>query len=57
MAKALSNLATFLQKFFRAREENVNAAEVSKAYKILRDGQVLIIRGEKTYTVTGMEVR
>lgn len=37
--------------------EHVNAAEVSKAYKVLRDGQVLIIRGDKTYTVTGMEVR
>jgi hypothetical protein len=25
--------------------------------KILRDGQLLIIRGDKTYTITGTEVR
>lgn len=48
---------TNIQKRDHTPIENVNAAEVSKAYKILRDGQVLIIRGEKTYTVTGMEVR
>lgn len=48
---------TDIQKRDHTPIENVNAAEVSKAYKILRDGQVLIIRGEKTYTVTGMEVR
>ena len=28
-----------------------------KASKILRDGQIFILRGDKTYTVTGQEVR
>ena len=27
------------------------------AQKLLRDGQLLILRGDKTYTVTGQEVR
>lgn len=26
-------------------------------HKVVRDGQVLIIRGDKTYTATGIEVR
>ncbi|MBQ4017995.1 MAG: fibronectin type III domain-containing protein, partial [Paludibacteraceae bacterium] len=26
-------------------------------HKILRDGQILILRGDKTYTITGQEVR
>ena len=37
--------------------ENVIIDEASKAYKILRDGQVLIIRGDRVYTITGQEVR
>ena len=32
-------------------------AQNAPAQKILRDGQVLIKRGNKTYTITGMEVR
>lgn len=28
-----------------------------KAFKILRDGQIFILRGEKVYTVTGLEVQ
>ena len=31
--------------------------KASSATKILRDGQVLILRGDKVYTITGMEVR
>ncbi|MBO7458873.1 MAG: hypothetical protein J6T80_06445 [Paludibacteraceae bacterium] len=37
--------------------ENVQSDDVQKAQKILRDGQVLILRGDKMYTITGMEVR
>ena len=29
----------------------------TRAYKILRNGQIFILRGEKVYTVTGQEVR
>ena len=36
--------------------ENVTAADVTPS-KILRNGQVLIIRGNKTYTLTGIEVK
>ena len=35
--------------------ENNNVAE--KAVKALRNGQVLIIRGEKVYTVTGQRLQ
>ena len=28
-----------------------------EAHKFLRDGQILILRGNKTYTITGAEVR
>ena len=31
-------------------------SDAPKAYKIVRDGQVLIIRGDKTYTITGQLV-
>ena len=37
--------------------ENVSTDEMPKSYKILRDGQVLIVRGDKTYTITGQLVR
>lgn len=37
--------------------ENVSTDEMQKSYKILRDGQVLIVRGDKTYTITGQLVR
>ena len=33
--------------------ENVSTDEMPKSYKILRDGQVLIVRGDKTCTITG----
>ena len=35
--------------------DDINAA--TKSQKIVRDNQVLILRGEKTYTVTGQEVK
>ena len=25
--------------------------------KVIRDGQILILRGEKTYTITGQEIK
>lgn len=37
--------------------EEISQAPAVKSRKVLRDGQLLIIRGEKVYTVTGMEVR
>lgn len=37
--------------------ENVSTDEMPKSYKILRDGQVLIVRGDKIYTITGQLVR
>ena len=37
--------------------ENVESGKTQNATKILRDGQVLIQRGDKVYTITGMEVR
>ena len=43
----------------KRNKQDVEVVEVTtpKAYKILRDGQVLILRGDKTYTITGQEVR
>ena len=37
--------------------EDIVSDPSTAAQKVLRDGQVLIIRGDKTYTITGMEVR
>lgn len=34
-----------------------NTADIEKSTKILRDGQLLILHGDKTYTITGQEVR
>ena len=36
--------------------ENVSSDEAPKAQKILRDGQVLILRGDNVYTITGTRV-
>jgi len=33
--------------------EDVNADTPTKARKILRDGQIFILRGDKTYTLQG----
>lgn len=46
-----------IQKRDHTPIENVSTDEMPKSYKILRDGQVLIIRGDKTYTITGQLVR
>ncbi len=37
--------------------ENTETEQVSHAYKILRNGQILIKNGDKTYTATGMEIK
>lgn len=37
--------------------ENVATEEAPKAYKFLRDGQVLILRGNQTYNIQGQLVR
>ena len=34
-----------------------NIVTVVKATKILRNGQIFILRGDRTYTITGQEVR
>ena len=41
-----------LHTHFAPRKQNI-----SHAIKLLRDDQVIILRGDKTYTVTGQEVR
>ena len=41
-----------IQKRDHTPIENVESVE-TKAYKIIRDGQVLIVRGDKMYTITG----
>lgn len=46
-----------IQKRDHTPIENVSTEEMPKSYKILRDGQVLIVRGDKTYTITGQLVR
>ena len=46
-----------IQKRDHTPIENVRIEDAPKAYKMLRDGQVLILRGDKLYTITGMEVR
>ena len=46
-----------IQKRDHTPIENVSTDEMPKSYKILRDGQVLIVRGDKTYTITGQLVR
>ena len=46
-----------IQKRDHTPIENVSTDEIPKSYKILRDGQVLIVRGDKTYTITGQLVR
>ncbi len=47
---------------FKAGEEpqgvdNIQAGEAVKAVKIIRDGQVIIVRGEKEYSIFGQEVK
>lgn len=50
------NLNIYAQ--YRKREEGLDDVQENiPCTKILRDGQVLILRGEKVYTVTGQEVR
>ena len=43
--------------FLQGIEDIVAEPSSSSAYKILRNGQVLIVRGDKIYTITGMEIR
>lgn len=31
--------------------------ETAKAYKIIQDGQVIIVRGDKKYTITGLQIQ
>jgi hypothetical protein len=37
--------------------ESINNVEAVKAVKVLRDGQIMIIKGNKTYNVLGAEIR
>ena len=43
--------------FLQGIEDIVAEPSSSSAYKIIRNGQVLIVRGDKVYTITGMEIR
>ena len=37
--------------------ENINVTDLENSRKISRDGQIFILRGEHTYTVTGQQVK
>ena len=51
-------LASYSGTFGTTGAEGVEDVEATlKSQKILRDNQVLILRGEKTYTITGQEVK
>ena len=52
----------FLQRIRAAKQkEDITSPSLQgrsgEASKVLRDGQLLILRGDKTYTVTGIEVK
>ena len=53
---ALPEIDTNLEELLAIGEVESNEPQ-PKAMKIMRNGQVLIIRGDKVYTITGMEVR
>ena len=44
---------------FTKQEEAIEEVDthLPQVSKLLRDGQILILRGDKTYTVTGQEVK
>ena len=55
--KELQNYAgTFRTQGESTAIDNPSADKATDQTKVIRDGQVLILRGGKTYTVTGMEV-
>jgi len=59
--KALYTDAPYWQEFFNITEESTGtdattANDYETVRKIVRNGQVLILRGGKTYTLTGVEV-
>ena len=61
-SKALYVEAPYWQEFFNITEDstgsdNTAANNCETVRKIVRNGQVLILRGGKTYTLTGIEVR
>ena len=47
--------AIYMAKSIKEGLENVS--DTISSSKIIHDGQILIIRGDKTYTVTGLEIR
>ena len=55
--------APYWQEFFNIQEtlpssvSTTPAANSTKVQKILHDGQVFILRGDKVYTITGIEVK
>ena len=57
--KADANWNRFVIKEYDDSHENVDILTVEKTvpYKILHNGQILILRGDKTYAVTGQEVK
>ena len=48
---------TDIQKRDHQDIESVLSNDAQQAYKILRDGQVLIVRGDNVYTITGTRVQ
>ncbi|MBQ2520038.1 MAG: leucine-rich repeat protein [Paludibacteraceae bacterium] len=51
--------ATYTATYAAQRKNQAvdNVESVSQVTKILRDGQILILRGEKVYTLTGQEIK
>ena len=37
--------------------DHINQQPNANSQKLIKDGQILILRGEKTYTLTGQEMK
>ena len=57
LRKSVPALIAQIQKRDHQDSESVLSNDAQQAYKILRDGQVLIVRGDNVYTITGTRVQ
>lgn len=55
--KVISANGTDINVTYNGTQDVENISSDIKAAKILRDGQILILRGDKTYTMQGQEVK
>ncbi|MBQ9296457.1 MAG: Ig domain-containing protein [Paludibacteraceae bacterium] len=55
--KVISANGTDINVTYNGTQDVENISSDIKAAKILRDGQILILRGDKTYTLQGQEVK